>query len=515
MALSFPPKGDRPDGLLYPVPESDIILQWHELTNSWNIVGPDNLATTDYVDQTIATDATKTARNSALHATTNVINIETIRTATVNTTCQNAATSSFAGDLQYAPGGDFQLDPESWNDAAYLHATKGTLPEWAACNDNMRNAAFTFIGHDLTKATNSSEFQYILGISISTSEKDGTAAEFGKVVPGDIIEVYYDATTRAAGADGVTAIKFALYEVIDVYEGANTIAFGVIFRESNTPTESILVEFPYELVTYGATLGKTGGDVNGDFQVVSDSAQAFSVWRNLDEKQYENPYNLVFNVDTDSNNITINEQYNAKFEIEPGSTQRDMDPFSLATIGYVSSRLGLSQDIRTQNEDGPYLRVVGGDVGSEIGLKVTNSAQGGAQNFVIRGVIDTPADGSDVIFSTLNNTSNDNKTEINYYGPSDRGSNITTVDWVNGRLSEEKPDLDVFLKKDGSVKLTDYLEFDNTSMHDGDIGSYKDNQLVAAKAVKRIKAATVLNGYTDEAGQLFQQNGALYYNVYP
>lgn len=516
MAITFPDKAGRADGDLFYVPDSDLVLQWHDETSSWDIVGPDNLATTDYVDQTIATDATKTARNSALHATTNVINIDTVRTATVNVGCRNSATSSFAGDHQYAAGGDFQLPPDQWNDAAYLHSTKGTLPEWAECNDGLSPGQFTFVGHDLVTSNYSAEYQYILGISVSKFDDVAANAYFGKVVPGDILELYIDTTTRSASTGGGTAIKFALYEVVDVYDLVSTIAFGVIFRESNTPEESILSGFDYRLQTYGATLEKTGGTVSGDLKVVSNSDGAFSVWRNTEDIEFtSNPYNLVFNIDTSENKVTVNEKYNESLEIPSGDSQSPLDPLSVATIGYVNSRLGMAEDERTQNEDGPFLRVAGGDVGREIGLKVLNSAMGGFQNFVIYGVTDKPSDGAQLILASINNTSNDNRTEINYYGPSQEGTkNITTVEWVNNRFDDERPDLTVFVKKDGSVNLTGKLKFNSPSLHTKDIFDYDNDELVAAKAVKAIKVATVYNGYTDGEGELFQDKGVLYYNVY-
>lgn len=515
MAITFPDKAGRADGDLFYVPDSDLVLQWHEDTSSWDIVGPDNLATTDYVDQTIATDATKTARNSALHATTNVINLDTVRNATINIGCRNSATSSFAGDHQYAPGGDFQLPPDQWNDAAHLHATKGTLPEWAECNDGLSPRQFTFVGHDLVTSDYSAEYRYILGISVSKFDDVGADAGFGKVVPGDILELYIDTSARAATGAG-TAVKFALYEVVDVYDLTSTIAFGVIFRESNTPEESILSDFDYRLLTYGATLEKTGGTVSGDLQVVSDSAEAFSVWRNTEEIEFSsNPYNLVFNIDTSANKVTVNEKYNESFEIPAGDNQSPLDPLSVASVGYVNSRLGLPEDERTQNEDGPFLRVVGGNVGRELGLKVTNSAMGGFQNFVIYGVTDTPSDGSQLVLASMNNTANNNKTEVNYYGPQRDGSkNITTVEWVNERFDDERPDLTVFVKKDGSVELDGRLKFASSRTHPTDIFEYDDDELTAAKAVKRIKVATVYNGFTDGEGELFQDNGVLYYNVY-
>lgn len=516
MAINFPDKAGRTDGDLFYVPDSDLVLQWHDETSSWDIVGPDNLATTDYVDQTIATDATKTARNSALHATTNIINIDAVRTATINIGCRNSATSSFAGDHQYAPGGDFQLPQEDWNDAAHLHATKGTLPEWAECNDGLAPAQFTFVGHDLVTSNYSAEYQYILGISVSKFDAVGVDAGFGKVVPGDILELFIDTTTRSANTGGGTAIKFALYEVVDVYDLTSTIAFGVIFRESNTPEESVLSDFQYNLLTYGATLEKTGGTVSGDLQVISDTVTAFSVWRNTDPILItDNPYNLVFNVDTATNKITVNENYNELLEIPAGDNQVDIDPQSVATIGYVNSRLGIPEDVRTRNEDGPYLRVAGGEVGRDLGLKVVNPALGGFQNFVIYGVTNTPSDGSQLVLASLNNAANSNKTEINYYGPVQPGTkNITTAEWVNGRFDDERPDLTVFVKKDGSVNLTGKLKFNSSSLHTKDIFDYKDDELVAAKAVKAIKVATVYNGFTDGEGELFQDKGVLYYNVY-
>ena len=514
MAITFPGKDGREDGDLFYVPDSDLVLEWSEDTSSWNIVGPDNLATTDYVDQTIATDATKTARNSALHAATNVINIDATRSALINTGCRNSATSSFAGDHQYAPGGDFQLPAEEWNDAAHLHATKGTVPEWADCNDGLPAGTFTFVGHDLVTSNYSAEYQYILGISISKFDSPGVNADFGRVVPGDTLEVFIDTTARAGGAG--TAIKFALYEVVDVYDLVSTIAFGVIFRESNTPEESILTDFTYQLQTYGSTLEKTGGTVTGDVKVVSDSNSAFSVWRNTEDIQFEdNPYNLVFNIDSTLNNVYVNEKYIEALEIPYGESQAQIDPLSVATVGYVNGRLGMPKDERNLNEDGPFLRVVGGDVGRELGLKVTNSALGGFQNFVIYGVTDNPAVGDQLVLTSMNNAANDNKTEINYYGPSRPGTNnITTVNWVNDRFDDERPDLSVFVRHDGTVSLTGRLSFANSNLHSKEIHDYNDDELVAAKAVKAIQVATVFNGPTNGEGELFQEGGALYYNVY-
>ena len=519
MAITFPTGDDKFDGAIFYVPDSDLVLKYDEPTNSWNIVGPDNLATIDYVNQTIATDATKTYRNSALHRETNSIGVETTKFVTLSNGCTMAATGSFAGDHKFDAETGKPLAPGNYNSAEYLIETKGTLPEWHECvGGAMPAGSFTYIGHDLVTSNGSSEFRYILGFSITKNNADFTDSKTGPVVVGDVLELYQDSTTRTS-----SEVKFALYEVKEIYESLNHITFSVLFLDSDTPEENIQPSGTYEFYSYTKTLEKTGGELSGDLKIVSDSPTALEVYKNEETVSNDNPYNLVFKVDTRDNDITVNFEYNKALYVPVNEFRIDLNQYSVATIGYVNDRLGLARDERFNNEDGPYLRTAGGTIDS---VEILNAGQGGFQNFVIRGITSTSNNKPDgIVLSTLNNASNNNLTEINYFGPQGKDTEIVTKkyvdDLVDGSVPEWITDLndqaDPYLRKDGTVRIEGQLRTKDKTVKNGyrdKILDYDDWDIPVAAAIKGIAVATVLNGTTNDKGVLFEENGVLYYNTY-
>jgi len=508
MAITFPEGVDKE---LFYVPNSDLVLQFDEPTNSWNIVGPDNLATIDYVDQTIATDATKTYRNSSLHKETNELGVNTSLTVDINTSCFNSATSSFSSDLKYDYDNNI-LGPKDWNSPEYLIATKNTLPEWHDCVDiSLPRGMFTYVGHDLETSNGSSEFRYILGFSMSKLDQNGDPNKLSPIIPGDTFELYLDSTTRSGGSE----IKFALYEVVEVYDGANNVSVSVLFLDSDTPEENIGPGLTYQLYSYGRTLEKTGGKINGDLKIVSDSETAFEVWRTEESNlPPETPYDMVFKVDTSNNQIVVNDHYNNSLSIPAGQFHRDVNPLGVATIGYVNDRLGTTLDKRFTNEDGPYLRTEGGSIGF---IEILNSALGGTQNLVVRGVTSTSnGKGNGLVLASLNNSQNNNLTEVSYFGPMHKGTEIVTKDYVDTLVANNKPDLSPYLRHDGNTRITGQLKLQNrsTTGYKTNIQEYDDIDIPCAKAVKNIQVATVFNGNSDDPGVLFEVSGVLYYNTY-
>ena len=519
MAITFPTGDDKYDGALFYVPNSDLVLEYHESTNSWNIVGPDNLATIDYVNQTIATDATKTYRNSALHRETNSIGVDTTKFLTISGGCTNSATGSFAGDHKFNPETGEPLGAGNYNPAEYLIESKGTLPEWHDCVGNtMPAGSFTFIGHDLVTSNGSAEFRYILGFSLSKNNADFSLSKVGPVVVGDVLELYQDATTRTS-----SEVKFALYEIKEIYEDTNHISFSVIFLDSDTPDASIQSGGTYQFFSYTKTLEKTGGDLSGDLKIVSDSNTALEVYKNEDAITTNNPYNLVFKVNTRDNDITVNFDYNNALYVPQNEFRIDLNQYSVATVGYVNDRLGLARDERFNNEDGPYLRVAGGTIDY---IEILNGGQGGFQNFVIRGVTSNSNSKPDgIVLSSLNNASNNNLTEINYYGPIKKNTELVTKYYVDTLVSNSVPDWitdlndkdDPYLRHNGSVHISGQLRTKDKDYRSGyrdNILEYADWDIPVAAAIKGIAVAVVLDGTTNDKGVLFEENGVLYYNTY-
>lgn len=519
MAITFPTGDDKFDGALFYVPNSDLVLRYDEPTNSWNIVGPDNLATIDYVNQTIATDATKTYRNSALHRETNSIGVDTTKFLTMSAGCTNAATGSFAGDHKYDPVTGNPLGPGNYNSPEYLIESKGTLPEWHECVGNaMPAGSFTYIGHDLVTSNGSSEFRYVLGFSITKNNADFSDSQIGPIVVGDVLELYQDATTRTS-----SEVKFALYEVKEIYESLQHITFSVIFLDSDTPQENIQPGGTYQFISYTKTLEKTGGELSGDLKIVNNSPTTLEVYKNEDPVTSNNPYNLVFKVNTNENDITVNYEYNKALYVPQNEFRIDLNQYSVATVGYVNDRLGLARDERFNNEDGPYLRTAGGTIDY---VEILNGGQGGFQNFVIRGITSNSNSKPDgVVLSTLNNASNSNLTEINYFGPQKKATEIVTKKYVDDLVENSVPEWitdlnnqsDPYLKKDGSVRIEGQLKTKDKDYRNGyrdNILDYDDQDIPVAAAIKGIVVATVLNGTSYDKGVLFEENGVLYYNTY-
>jgi len=75
MTIQFPV---NPDNEMVWSPEDNpynLIFQYDSSTNSWQIVGPDNLATTDYVDDKILETGSDVIRNYDLHTNVNTVSL--------------------------------------------------------------------------------------------------------------------------------------------------------------------------------------------------------------------------------------------------------------------------------------------------------------------------------------------------------------------------------------------------------------------------------------------------------
>ena len=71
MSIQFP-EGPQNGDLFQPKPNpNNLVFEYDKGTNSWTIVGPDNIATIDYVNDQLSDSTSDVVRNYHLHTSVN------------------------------------------------------------------------------------------------------------------------------------------------------------------------------------------------------------------------------------------------------------------------------------------------------------------------------------------------------------------------------------------------------------------------------------------------------------
>ena len=82
------------------------IFQYDKYSNSWDIVGPDNIATTEWVLAQKKDDTTNLERAYDLVTATNDLGLVASYYSKTNDTCNSEFDQSIRGGILYPPGGD-------------------------------------------------------------------------------------------------------------------------------------------------------------------------------------------------------------------------------------------------------------------------------------------------------------------------------------------------------------------------------------------------------------------------
>lgn len=522
MTLSFPPDPQPNDYYPESATAYDIRYKYDATTNSWNIVGPDNVATIEYVDDAVNNNNKNIRRNYDLHQTTNVLTLnDTFAHHVFDSGAQESSRLSLITELKEDTSTDpptttptFQLTKEEIAEKSY------TLEEWFyLCYKAPNDQCVDFFSYDLdtieTTQGMTGFMPDVMGMWVDGNKRDGTEDLSGdNFEVGSIIEVKNILVAEQYGFDDN---QYGLYQIVrketeyvendgTIIDYNNSVGLGLVFLFSYTGTDkpNQLLEAPnqdvqnYKIVSYLKSLDKTGGDVTGKLHIIYDSEDTFTV-----RKDEETPETLV--VDTTNNRIEVNDSYNT--ELLTVNTDHDLRENSVATIDYVNTRLG-TNNIYDNTDNGPFVRIQGSTMRGPLVIDNT-TAMNGALPFKLIG---KPSIGS-ARTPVLNFRLDGGGDRVDYFGLCEKDheivNNLKLMKEVNALSNNVDDKLDYYVLRSGSTvsgHISVQPNMINTTPSDTDYTPYF--------FVKDIEVAKVLDNPNDNEiypGYLYERNGSLYY----
>ena len=501
MPINFPPGASQ--GAKYPsdadLQVGDLQYQYDQTNNSWNIIAPNNIATTDYVDSMVGDQGRNIRRNYDLHRTTNeILYVKTLVEDSV-VACNNTYKSSLLAEYQYI--GDVAVDPP--NDIVEIITSGYTVPQWGECIDSSpRNGdSFSFLAVNLEAGNISRDLLDIQAFSLY--DNVATEAEF---VPNSTLEF----TIKGQDKDGFSDTAYAVYKILSVYRYSSSITIGVQHLESysiNNQPVYVATGQDHSFRVYSAALPSTGGKVSGKLKVVGDAIDIFSVWRNDTDNPYE-----IFNIDSTNNTLKINEEYSNSLVLNAAVP----DPLLLANVGYVNNRLGLT-DLYDIKDNGPFLQIRGGTLTGALTIKA-NVSEGSAM-LEIHGKPMRTGSAAEIavrpMVSVLVSSYGD---YLNYEGLCTRPKEVMTKEKTEAAIVSKidtsvQPKLDKKLNKSG-----DEVEGKLYYKSRYDIPMMADDDLVPFILIKDLTVTRVIDNPTDinavDRGYFYERAGQLYYKSY-
>jgi hypothetical protein len=521
MVIEFPK--DPPNELVWSPEDNpyNLIFQYDSTTNSWQIVGPDNLATTDYVDSKILETGSDVIRNYDLHTNVNTVSI-------VGNYILNSTTSRLAVDSPNGVGDVFTCD-QVFRDGVYgdtvienppltLEASYAyQVPDWQQCQNRYVGAKeFEVVGYDEETTALSYKYKDIKtflfnahDINYSSVLQTGEEHDWLKDCnPGDTLEVNY--IVEGGGGDP----RYALYRVLDVieYTEYSPKRYGVYvnFLASATPEVEFLnnpANTHYEFRNYLQPLNSSGGKLSGDLKIVSDSTSALSVWRIEDDFAER-----AFNVNTQTGEVIASRKLSEKIT----KTDEVSNQNTVATIGFVNNRLGIKDEGDTgykTRPNGPYLQIIGGTMTGT--LTINRKSGGGSGQFVLKGLVGTNQNSN-----VLNSFISSDGDSVRYHGRMVHDKDIVNVKHVKDNVTTINNNLAKKLSRGDGANANDNKMAVNLQMNNHFITGVKEpsnnnnDYAATVKFVKDRMSGKISNTYESDPGLLFDLNGVLYYNTY-
>ena len=529
MSLMFPI--DPSPGQEYPIDATayDIRYKYDANTNSWNIIGPDNVATIDYVDNAVNNNNKNIRRNYDLHQTTNVLTLNDgfahilLDSALPEHSRTSLLTELYEDTSSDPPttSQDQQLTKEEVAERSY------TLEEWFyRCYQKTLPQTVDFFSYELetinTYQGMTNVMPDIMGIWVDGQKIDGTEDLDGdNFEVGSIIELKNILSEEQYGFDDN---QYGLYKIVrketeyveDLGNGqTNTVSYGngvglgVVFLYSYTGTDqpNQIIQAPnastqnYKLVSYLKSLDKTGGEVTGKLHVIYDSEDTFTV-----RKDEETDETLI--VDTTNNDLLVNEDYNDG--LLTINTDHDLRKQSLATVEYVNTRVGLN-NIYDNTDNGPFVRINGSTMRGPLIIDNT-TAMNGANPFKLVGKPEVNGPRVPVMKFVLDGGGD----RVDYFGyctaPYELVNRLTLKTEIDDLESNMNSEFNKYVPKSGG-QVSGHIYVTNSVMNT----EPTNNQYTPYYWVKDITVTKVLNNPSDSeiaSGQLYEKNGSLYYYSY-
>lgn len=495
MAINFP--GSPTHDQVWPVKGDTInlsetkgvIFQYDQYTNSWDIVGPDNIATTDWVLGQKKDDTTMLERAYDLVTATNDIGIECGYNTKLFANCLSVLDSGMRGEV-LTDGNDYEDTLDTY------------IPDFAGCvvAAGLGAGSLGFAGIDpdllipenndgsLTSINNAYRFLETLVLN-KTDRFDDEYDWMNDVTIGDTLEMSYEGSTGNA--------EYVIYTITEVAPSTNnnTVYIRLKYVGSSHPDDEIRITGAntyYLLRTYKRSVTTEGATFDGPVRVRTDDNEALSARPKTGAFADERS----FFVNTNSMVVSTS----IKFSTSLGSQGYDA-PELVATYGYVNMRLGADEG----GNRGPFLPLVGGTMSNDFGLIIKRQAgtnSDGARTLTIRGKL------------TSNGSSNSDLLHVKETNGADyvayHGKQYASPDAI---LNREQIDNLIA----GGADTTPYLKIEGGTM-EGKIRGISLSPYYSDEAASKQYADTkeyVHNGSTTEAGRIWTDGNSLFFNPYP
>ena len=522
MSIQFP-EGPQNGDLFQPKPNpNNLVFEYDKGTNSWTIVGPDNIATIDYVNDQLSDSTSDVVRNYHLHTSVNSVSI-TANYLYYYSGSDNGDPYDSAGDINQDTHCDYIFSSGVQGGVLIDNKSEevvvaSEIKDWHYCMEpHMGPQQFKAVGVDYNGYTLSYKFKHIKGFNFHQKDKEDNLVNWiEEANVGDVIEVNYE--TGSAGSP-----KYAIYKILAIYELDNyaipSYGVSVDFMESATPDEAFASNpnnTYYEFRNYLQPLNSGGGKLSGDLKIVSDSTEALSVWRNQDPiTNPANPHNLLFKVDTTNNKQLSSTQYDRALR-----TDTHLDDELLVTLNHFNTRLGLPVDYNT-GDNGPFVKRAGDVMTGTLTLKRGTANGSGPKTLIIEG-LNKAGNKFNMFYANKDSANGDS---IRYFGDIRLDNDIVNKGFVDtsvADLSKEITDA-AYLKKSGAGtdnQMASSLNFGgnkgiNLKCGNNDAGDGANNTDAAnVKYVKDRMSGKIHNGRLADEGILYTINGCLYFNTY-
>ena len=514
MAIYFP-ESPAP-GARYPLPgdtagleaTGGIIFEYSFEGNSWNIVGPDNIATTDWVINQKKDDTTALDKAYDLVRATNE---ETFRINLNTTFALGTVYTSFESGMRTS------LKPvvDGGDGLSYEQALDENLTQFEediTTNGTPGGQSVTPCGvnQDFIEASDFDQswesFKYKDLVCVVLNNKDALTDEILNIIDNvggmDTLEVNF------LGSPG--NYDYAIYKVLKVVELTpyNTSLHLEYVGAANPDQDfrgtsgSGATKTYYEFVNYKAALTTDGGTFIGPVHIRHDHEEVFLVGPVEGGPNHIIPtQESTLKVDTINNTVEINKNYDDALSGEWNA----IEDWGVVTKGAVNRRFGWDNSA----ESGPYMPQRGGDFTGSVRVQVnrlTGASSGADGGFIIKGrTKSSPSNSADKLLKVHLNNLGDS---IFYDGRDDElySREIMNREMVEGRINKVE---DEYLPREGNA-----LHFNgNLSENDPPTSPahltnkfYVDNRpIIVPNAQSDLEVPT-------EDGALWSRNGVLYWN---
>jgi len=495
MPINFPgsPKHDQ----VWPVKGDTInlsetkgvIFQYDQYTNSWDIVGPDNIATTDWVLGQKKDDTTMLERAYDLVTATNDIGIECGYNTKLFINCQSVLDSGLRGEVL--------LDGNDYEDTLDTY-----IPDFASCvvSAGLGAGSLGFAGidpdkllpenNDGTLTSINNAYRFLETLVINKTDRFGDVYDWmNDVTIGDTLEMSYEGSTGNA--------EYVIYTISDVAPSTNnnTVYIRLNYVGSSHPDDEIRITGAntyYLLRTYKRSVTTEGATFDGPVRVRVDDEEALSA------RPKTGAYADMRTFFVDTNSMVVST--NIKFSTSLGSQGYDA-PELVATYGYVNMRLGADEN----GNRGPFLPLAGGTMTNDFGLIIKRQPgmnSDGGRTLTIRGKL------------TSSGSSNSDLLHVKEDGGADYVAYHATK-YSNSDAILNREQIEVLIA--GAGDTTPYLPIGGGTMTGKILGislSPSNDDEAASKKYADTKEY-VHNGSTNEAGRIWTNGNSLFFNPYP